>query len=285
MFGVYPNLIRPTTFNEKVLHRRVFDRRPILTTLQDKYAVREYVRARIGDHVLPNLYWVTKNPADIPFDELPDKFVVKATHGCGWNYLVPDKARVDREDVMAKCASWLNWNYYEGGREWAYKNIEPRIIVEEFISDDTGLSPRGYKAFVFNGQVHMIWVITKKFVSGPTKLPALDVRDNYYAPSWDLLDIRAHVRPIGRLIPRPPHLAEMIRCAEVLGDGLDFVRIDFYEGWKLYFGEITIYPNGGFVFHDLKSNHHFGGLWDLSVGRTGTLSQKGPATTGTVLRR
>lgn len=265
-FGTYPNLIRPKTFNEKLLHRLLFDRRRILTDLQDKFAVRHYVTERIGEHVLPTLYWVTKNPVDIPFDDLPDKFVVKATHGCGWNYLVPDKASLNRQDLVDKCAAWLSWNYYyrTRGREWAYKDIEPRIIVEEFISDDTGLAPRNYKIYVFYGQVHMIRVITKKFVPGPTRLPALDLRDDCYAPSWDLLDIKTQFKPIGRPVPRPPHLAEMIRCAEMLGDGLDFVRTDFYDGQKMYFGEMAVYPGGGFEFYDPKWNRHFGRLWDLS---------------------
>src|SRR5579864_7231178 len=47
--GIYPNLLHPKTFNEKVLHLMVFDRRPILTTLQDKYASREYVRNRVSN--------------------------------------------------------------------------------------------------------------------------------------------------------------------------------------------------------------------------------------------
>src|SRR5579859_1497194 len=121
-FGVYPNIVRPKTFNEKVLHRMVFDRRAILTTLQDKYGVRDYVKERVGDHVLPRLYWVTKNPADIPFDRLPDRFVVKATHGRGFNCLVPDKTSLNRETLTAKCVSWLGWNYFNGSWEWAYKH-------------------------------------------------------------------------------------------------------------------------------------------------------------------
>lgn len=65
-FGTYPNLLQPKTFSERMARRMVFDRRPLLTQLADKYAVRDYVRERIGEHVLPRLYWVANNPADIP---------------------------------------------------------------------------------------------------------------------------------------------------------------------------------------------------------------------------
>jgi hypothetical protein len=254
--GVFPNLICPKTFSEKILYRLVFDRRPILVTLQDKYAVREYVRKRLGDHVLPRLCCVTKNPAEIPFDDLPDKFVVKATHGCGWTYLVPDKARLDRQDLIAKSSAWLRWNYYDGGREWAYKHIEPRVIVEEFISDGTGPTPTDYKFYVFGGQVHLIWAMTGRFI---------DTRGDAYTPSWERLDRKRRGKSIGMPLPRPPHLDEMIRCAETLGGDLDFVRVDLYDAGKVYFGEMTLYPSAGAEMYDPKSNRYFGGLWKLAV--------------------
>ena len=46
--GYTPNLSSPNTFNEKVLHRMLFDRRPILTTFADKLAVRDYVKQKLA---------------------------------------------------------------------------------------------------------------------------------------------------------------------------------------------------------------------------------------------
>ena len=40
-------------------------------------------------------------------------------------------------------------SYYKETLEWAYKHIEPRIIVEEFIDDGSGTAPNDYKLFVF----------------------------------------------------------------------------------------------------------------------------------------
>jgi len=258
-FGVYPNLIHPKTFNEKVLCRIVFDRRPILITLQDKYAARDYVRRRIGEHVLPQLYWVTKTPSDIPFNMLPRQFVVKASHGAGWVSLVPDKASLKTRDLLDKCTYWLSQNYYWANREWAYKTIEPRIMVEEFVSDGTGLAPTDYKFYVFGGRVRWIWVMTDRFV---------DPRSDAYTPSWDRLDIKRRWKPVLAPLPRPPHLDEMIHCAEILGSNLDFVRIDLYDADKVYFGEMTLYPSAGVEISDPEANRYYGGLWDLSFGRT-----------------
>ena len=66
----------------------------MLTQLADKYEVRKYVEERIGPEILPKLYYVTINPSDIPFEELPDKFVIKPTHGSGWVRIVTDKSAI-----------------------------------------------------------------------------------------------------------------------------------------------------------------------------------------------
>jgi TupA-like ATPgrasp len=253
--GVYPNLLCPRTFNEKVLHRMLFDRRPILRTVEDKYTARDYVKRRIGQHVLPRLYWVTKQAADIPFHTLPDRYVVKATHGCGWNYFVRGDAAVDRQDLIRTCTTWLKSSYYTRTREWAYKHMEPRIIVEEFISDGTGVAPTDYKFYVFDGRVHMIEVDRGRFV---------DQGRANYGRSWDRWDMVTQFKPLGD-VARPPHLDEMIHCAEVLGTGLDYVRVDLYDAGKVYFGEMCVYPGGGTeTFLPATWDRYLGGLWDLS---------------------
>src|SRR5262245_12746281 len=91
----FPSIIWPKTFNDKVLHRILFDRRSVLTQLTDKFAVRSYVEPRLGSLILPELYHVTKDPGTIPFDSLPEKFVVKPTHASGWVEIVTDKSSVD----------------------------------------------------------------------------------------------------------------------------------------------------------------------------------------------
>jgi TupA-like ATPgrasp len=255
-FGVFPNLIRPKTFNEKVVHRMVFDRRPILARLQDKYAVRDYVREKIGDAVLPKLYWVTKNPADIPFDELPDKFVVKPTHGSHWVYLVADKTSMDRRDLVDTCISWLNQNYYYVFWEWTYKHIEPRIIVEQFVSDGRGLVPTDYKFYVFDGRVYMIQVDGERFA---------DHWRARYGRSWNKLEVESRYKNFEGELPRPEHLDEMIEYAEILSGDLDFIRVDLYDTeTQAYFGEITVYPAAGTEsFYPRQFDRYLGGLWKL----------------------
>src|SRR5690606_10919782 len=69
----------------KIRWRMRRDRRPLLVTLQDKFAVRHYAAER-GVATAPLLH-VTGHPEDIPFESLPDQYMIKANHGCAWNIM------------------------------------------------------------------------------------------------------------------------------------------------------------------------------------------------------
>jgi hypothetical protein len=254
--GQFPSLIRPQTFNEKVLHRILFDRRPVWTQIADKAAVRFYVQSRLGPELLPELYYLTTNPETIQFDKLPDRFVVKPTHGSGWIQIVTDKSTLDRPALIKTCHEWLNQSYYEIWREWAYKHIEPRIIVEQFIDDGTGNPPNDYKLFVFGGTVEMIQVDSGRFTDHKRRL---------YSPTWEKLPVLLEYDDIAGDVPRPRHLEQMIAAAETLGRDFDFIRADFYDtpDW-LYFGELTTAPGCGHdLFRPKEFDHHLGRRWKL----------------------
>jgi hypothetical protein len=241
MHGEFPRIIRPVTFGEMILRRNLFDRRPLLSQIADKAAVRSYVEARLGSQVLPQLYHVTARPESIPFDTLPDKFVVKPNHGSGWYQVVTEKSALDRTALIETCFDWLNRSYYKETGEIVYRNIEPRILIEQFIDDGMGASASDYKFFVFRGRVEFIYVVTDRLTNHKRRL---------YTPAWEKLDVRLESEEVEGDAPRPPHLAEMIEAAETLGRDWDFIRVDLYDtAERLYFGELTLTPGGaGFVF-------------------------------------
>jgi hypothetical protein len=253
--GVFPKIIKPETFSEKVLRRKLFDRRKLLTQFADKYRVREYVENRLGSEILPKHYFVTTNPSDILFDELPNKFVVKPSHGSGWVSVVADKSKLNKADLIKTCISWLNQSFYKVNREWVYKNIEPRIIIEEFIDDGSEGTPNDYKLFVFHGKVEIIEVIVGRYT---------EYRLNFYDRFWNQLDVEnLSYKKTDESVKRPKHLDEMIRAAEILGEGIDFIRADFYDTEeKIYFGEITNTPGCGWeCFNPREFDRYLGGLW------------------------
>ena len=249
-----PNLIRPKTFNEKVLHRIVFEREPWMTMVADKYRVRDYVRERVGAHILPTLHWAGTDPDAIPFDVLPDRFVVKPTHGSGWVEIVRDKSRLDPDALRRTCRDWLGQSYYEITREWIYKDITRRILIEELVDDGNGFAPNDYKLFVFGGRVAFILVTMGRFA---VRAHMLMDRD------WNEVEVRFVYSSLRRQVPPPPHLGQMIDAAEALAQGIDFIRADFYDtAARLFFGELTATPGCGLDrFDPLSFDRTLGALW------------------------
>lgn len=252
-----PNLIRPATFNEKVLHRILFDRQAWMAMVADKYTVRDFVRERVGAHLLPALYHVTTDPDTIPFATLPDRFVIKPTHGSGWVRVVPDKRLVDQAGLIRTCREWLRQNYYDLTREWIYKNIIPRILVEELIDDGSDIAPADYKLFVFNGHVALILVTMGRFAARSHSV---------VNRHWEAVDVAFSYSAEKRLVPPPPHFEQMVEAAEALGREVDFVRADFYDtAEKLFFGELTATPGCGLdSFNPRSFDGVLGSLWRRS---------------------
>ena len=85
------NLRHPKTFNEKIQWIKLYDSTPLKTQLTDKVLVRDWVKDKIGDEYLKPVLWIGNNFNDIPFEELPEKFIIKANHGCKWHYIIKNK--------------------------------------------------------------------------------------------------------------------------------------------------------------------------------------------------
>lgn len=260
--GHLPRLRHPRSFNDKVTHRILFDRRDILTLMTDKYRVRDYVESRLGAAVLPKLYHVTSNPDTIPFADLPTRFVVKPTHGSGWVYLVPDRESLDTDDLVATCRSWLAQDFYGIYRVWPYRNVKPRIIVEEFIDDGNGNTPNDYKFFVYDGRARFIQVDKSRFDGH---------RRRMLATPWERLPCTYELPDIEGDVAAPKHLHEMIAAAETLGADIEFIRADFYDtGSRILFGELTTIPGAGrLLFDPPEYDLLFGTPWTLPTRRVG----------------
>lgn len=235
--GYKPEIENPGTFNEKVLHRKFFTDKEIFTELEDKVKVRNYVEEKVGSEILPEAYFVTEKPEEIPFEELPQKFAVKANHGCGWNEIIENKEDADFQKIKQKAEKWLNQTYGKDGQYW-YHDIEPKILVEEYLENSNGELPRDYKFYVFDGKVQYIHV---DFNRG-TKNQSRTIFDR----NWSLQDFEL-LYPKGPEIEKPGNIDKMIQIAEKLGEDINFVRVDLYniDEQEIKFGEITIGPGSG----------------------------------------
>jgi hypothetical protein len=217
----------------------MFDRNPLLPLTADKYRAREYVTRVLGAaraaEVLVPLFHVTDDPDTIPFDDLPGPCIVKPNHGSGWTVIV-DQNGPARKDVVEACRRWLETPYGIPQLEWAYRDIERRILVEHLLQDERGGVPTDYKFFMFDGECAFVQVDEGRFGRHTRGL---------FSPAWKRFRASHKYPPCGNL-ERPPHLEEMLAVAGKLGAGFDFVRVDLYSTLKgIFFGELTHYPATG----------------------------------------
>lgn len=131
--------------------------------LVDKYETTKLVAASIGEsHIIPTL-GVWNIFEDIDFTTLPNQFVLKCIHDSGGLVICRDEENFDIEKSKKKINKCLKHNYYYGQREWAYKDIKPRIIAEQYMEDNTAkklgsLGLTDYKFFCFNGEPKFVYV-------------------------------------------------------------------------------------------------------------------------------
>lgn len=235
------HLDNPKTFNEKTQWLKINDRKPIYTTMVDKYAVKKYVADIIGEeYVIPTL-GVWDKFDDIDFDMLPEQFVLKCTHDSGGLIIVGDKSKLDIGTARKKINASMQRNYFYHGREWPYKKVKRRIIAETYMTDENK-QINDYKLFVFEGKVKCIQVDYDRFANH---------RRNFYDPKWNYMPFTTlYKTDPTHYIEKPECLEELILCAERIAEALGslhFVRVDFYIiSNRIYFGEITFYHGNGF---------------------------------------
>ncbi len=255
-FGYFPNVFTPTTFNEKIQARKLFDRRPLFALWADKMAVRDWVAKIAGPGVLPKLHYVTRDASTIPFDALPNRYVVKGSHGSGWVRIVRGESSVDRNELRAECEHWLSLNYADVNHERIYREIEPRIMVEEFLENDAGDVPEDFKFYTFAGNVRVIQVDLGRFGTH---------RRNLYDRNWSRLRVQLTVPNYPGEVKRPSTLDDMIRLAETLSGGIDFVRVDLYQtAHGIRFGEMTSSSGNGLNrFSPVEFDRLMGAYWKV----------------------
>ena len=248
------NLADPRTFNEKQLWLNLRHRDSRWVECSDKYAFREYVRRRIGPDYLIPLLGVYEDSASIDPGTLPERFVIKATHGSGWNLIVPDKKALDWDDAKRSLQDWLSRNYYAHKREWQYRDIPPRLIVEEFLDPGGGAIPSQFQFFCFRRGEDRTILVQVDFDE------QTDHRRDYYDEDWNRMPFASRVPNAEREAPRPERLEEMLSIARRLSEDFPFVRVDLYEVRdRIYFGEMTFTSGGGMSSFDPPE-------WDRTLG-------------------
>lgn len=251
------NLKKPQTYNEKLQWLKLYYRNPDCVTMVDKYLSKKYVADRIGEEYIVPLYGVWNSFDEIDFDSLPEQFVLKTTHDCGGVVVCKDKSTFDKEKAKAFLEKHLAHQYFYHCREWAYKQVKPRIIAEKFMKDSKEQSEEGltdYKFFCFDGEPKAMFIATDRARKDTeTKFDFFDMEFNH------LPFTNGHPNS-NKPIKKSEQFKLMIELSKKLSEGLPHVRVDFYESeGQIYFGELTFFHWGGFVpFEPAEWDKRFG---------------------------
>lgn len=248
------NLRHPVTFQEKLQWMKYYYRNPEFTKLVDKYEVRDYVKEKIGEEYLVPLYGVYNSWNEIDFSALPDAFVIKCTHDSGSVVICKNKSAFDYDAAKKKIEEGLARNQFYLSREWPYKNVKPRIIIEKYLIDEKSGDLPDYKFFCFDGKVKILESNTERQSKTGTKT-------DFYTPEFELIKMKEKGYPnSNKNHSKPENFDAMKQFAETLSANYPFIRVDFnLANNHIWFGELTLYHCGGrMLFEPDEYNKIFG---------------------------
>jgi len=258
--GYNLNLENPTTFNEKITHRKLFSRDSEWVKVSDKIAVENWLRHRdVASHIrfIPHLQ-IFSDAEQIDMSLFPQHFVVKAAWASGYNLFI-DKENFDLENLKSTLRKWKHERYRFNQLIWPAQHIPRRFVVQPILLDEKNKFPNDYKFFVFHGKVKFFQVDFDRS-SGH--------RRNFYNRDGSLL-------PVQHRVPNLPNeknsfvVPEMIKFAEDVGKFFTFIRVDIYKVKNsILFGELTMTPADGCGdFYPKKYDKIFGDCWSYDPRR------------------
>ena len=178
--------------------------------------------------------------------------MIKCNHDSGGLVICKDKSKLDIESARKKINKSLKTNYYYSGREWPYKNVKPKIIIEKYMEDNVNKELIDYKFMCFDGEPKLSFTCSERYKDG--------LKVTFFDLDWNKLPFERHYPSSNRKIKKPLNYDLMLEFSKILSDNIPFVRVDWYEiNGKLYFGEMTFYPGSGYEeFKPLE--------WDKKIG-------------------
>lgn len=240
--GYEGNFFWPRTYQEKVQYRKLWGNNAFYAMVADKYRVREYVAEKAGERYLIPLLGVYDRLSDDVFDNLPERFVIKANHGCTWNKVVWNKQELDIQATVSYFNEVVQQVYGQAGGEFHYSLIEPKILIEELLVD-AGEIPYNYDIFSYNSDAGFDYAITLQRSGTP---PGTSSGLVHFDKHWNILEGELGEEERQKYV-NPKNFDEMVQVAKALSSDFDFARVDLYNvNGAIYFGEITLTPAAGF---------------------------------------
>lgn len=256
VLGYKLNLKNPKTFNEKLqwLKLNQWGCDPKVIQCADKYAVRSYIESKGEKGILNDLLFVWDSADDIDWSILPDRFVLKCNHGCGYNIICPDKSSLNKEETIRKLKRWMSEDFSKFNAEPHYGKIKRKIICERFLEGEV----INYNIYVFNGKAVFL------SVAGGLG-DGVNEHLTYYNPDGSVATFKNRDYPakkdeLSSLLP------QMIKIAEFLAEDFPMVRVDLFDvKGSIILSEMTFTPGGGLIpFEPIEADRALGEKLDIS---------------------
>lgn len=237
--GYFPNLKCPETLTEKLVWLKLFrySKDPLVIKCADKYRVREYINQKGCSDTLNELIGVYDNANQIPWETLPEKFVLKWNFGAGMNIICSDKTKLDKKIVVKKLNKWGRTKYWLNHSEMQYKYTPKKIVCEKFLENPLDDVIPDYKVYCFHGEPLAILVMHDR---------SHGVKTEFFDKNWEPLQNTFKYSSPKEKTRKPLCFNRMLEVSHILSEPFPFVRCDFYiVDEKLVFGEMTFTPAGG----------------------------------------
>ncbi|MHA7865533.1 ATP-grasp fold amidoligase family protein [Flagellimonas marinaquae] len=233
------NLRKPERFSEKLQWLKLNHRLPEMTQMADKILAKQYVSERIGEPHVIKLLKVFELPQELQWDDMPPPpFVLKTNHDSGGVRVIRDKSDFNVQELQRFFEQKMH-SFYHVNLEWEYKNIQPAIFAEEHLQGANRANLlQDFKVHCFNGKPRFIQTISDR-ESG--------AKENWFDTEWNALDM-CYFSTNKAKVKQPATLGEMLVLSEKLAGKFPYIRIDWYNcQGRVYFGEFTFRPYGGFM--------------------------------------
>lgn len=265
------NLKNPKKFSEKIQFRKIYGNNEFYSIIADKFLVRNYIKEKIGDKYLIPLYGVYEKIEKNNLEKIEVPFILKTNNGSGGHYIIKNNEEKNNKNMYLKLNKEVNKFYGKLHLEKFYNYIKPKIIVEKLILEANKL-PSDIKIHCFNNKDNN----KTKFLIQIIKNRDTNMEMSYYDEEWNLLDIISNNKLLKE--EKPDQLNEMLEIARKLSEDFDYLRVDLYNvEKKIYFGELTQTPRGGFFnYFNEKIDLKIGEMWKIDYSNVNLYVKENP---------
>jgi len=238
----WPRLSPPRTYNEKVLWRILYDRRPELGIASDKLASKRLVAERAPEVRIPEVYWSGTDLRELAEADLPEQWVLKPNNTSGLLHFgsgIPSPP--EAAELARSTRGWIDRPFDPNvsyAWEWGYSQAERCFLVEERIGGGEE-EPRVLKVMIFDGEPGILSLVTGMLGA---------IRVDRFAPDLSTIEFSlSRYAPSDEPATPPDTTEQMIAAARRIGTLLEFVSVDFHvlADGSFSFAELTAYPSGG----------------------------------------